>query len=260
MKKIIFLISLILWAWTSSAQWSEFNYFAIRLGITNQFLNPAPLSSNGLFINSYEGDRYLIPDTNKYLKYNGGFDIGVNFHFDWHNDMGGFVIGAEYYNFAVSNKFVSTSSDDYIIRTMRIHSVSFPVYVKFGYEIFNLQRYAFLGVRFNWNLQLDISEEASWNSELRTQSHTDEVMLQYNFVIMGGINFLFFNVEADFFPNTFLNKNYILDVGTETSPYYIKPFETYPNTYFVVSTSIYIPLSPWATTRSYFLNKLLKMF
>ncbi len=260
MKKHLLLILLVISSLHLFSQWGEFNYFVIRLGVTHQFLNPAPLSSNGLFINSYEGDRYLIPDTNKFLKYNGGFNVGLDFHFDWHNDMGGFIIGAEYYNFSVTNKFVSASSDDYILRTLTIHSVSFPIFVKFGYEIFNLQRYAFLGARFNWNLQLDISEEASWNSELRTQSHRDQIMHQYNYVIMGGINFLFFNVEADFFPQTFLNKNYQINVGTETNPYIIKPFASYPNTYFVISTSIYIPLSPWATTRSYFLNRLLKMF
>ncbi len=260
MKKALFIISFALLSIPLLAQWGEFNYFALRLGVTNQFLNPAPLSSNGMFINSYEGDRYLIPDTNKFLKYNGGFNVGLDFHFDWHNDMGGFIIGAEYYNFAVSNKFVSTSSNDYIIRTFRIHSISFPVYVKFGYEIFDLQRYAFLGARFNWNLQLDISEEASWNSELRTQSHTDKVMVQYNYVLMGGINFLFLNVEADFFPQTFINKKYTINVGTETSPYIIKPFESYPSSYFVITTSLYIPLSPWSTTRSYFLNRLLKSF
>ncbi len=260
MKKLVLIIIFFTSIGSTFAQWGEFNYFALRLGITNQFLNPAPLAANGMFINSYEGDRYLIPDTNQFLKYNSGFDIGLDFHFDWHNDMGGFIIGAEYYNFAVSNKFVSQSSKDYIIRTMRIHCISFPIYMKFGYEIFNLQRYAFLGARFNWNLQLDISEEASWNSEIKTQTHNDKVMTQYNYLLMGGINFLFLNVEADFYPQTFLNKNYRINVGTQAAPYYIKPFAAYPDTYLVITTSLYIPLSPWATTRSYFLNKLAKMF
>ncbi len=262
MKRLYLIPFLIFITLQTQAQWSEFNYFVFKAGITNQFLNPSPSSGSGLFINTFGGDKELIPEKNKFLKYNQGFNIGMDFHFDWHNDMGGFIIGAEFHNFSVSNKFITERPDYYIIRTMTVYSASFPAMVKFGYEIFNLQRYAFVGVRMNWNFRMDLSEVASWNSvpRIKTYTQADNIYQPFSAVIVGGINFLFFNIEADLFPRSFLNKNYTINVGTDTAPFIIRPFETYPDYNFVINTTIYIPITPWTTTRSYFLNRLARMF
>ncbi len=259
MKRLVFTYILLLIVTKAFPQW-EFNYFVVKAGITNQFVNPEPSSVNGLYLNTYEGNLSLIPDTSFNLQYNHGYNFGLDFHFDWQNDMGGFIIGAEYMEYAFTNRFVTPGYDYYLLRTFRMHSVSFPVFIKFGYEIFNLQRYAFAGVRFNWNFAMTISEEVSWTAVIKRQSAPDEFFNRYNYVLMGGINFLFFNIEVDYLPGSFLNKNYQINAGTAEDPYYIKPFEGYPDSWIWINSTIYIPLSPWSSTRSYFLNNLLKLF
>ena len=260
MKKLAFLIIILIsFVTISQAQW-EYNYFVIRAGLTNQFINPQPKESNGLYLNTLEGDYRLIPDTSVFFKYNLGFNVGLDFHFDLRNDMGGFIIGAGYMNYVFSNKFITPDKDYYLIRTMTMHSISFPIFIKFGYHIFQYQQYFFIGARVNWNFALDISEEVNWSSTIKTHTYYKGYFVPYNPVVMAGFNFLFFNIEADFMPESFLNKDLSINVGTAGDPYYIKPFANYPDQLFFITTSIYIPLSPWSSTRSYFLSKWLKLF
>jgi hypothetical protein len=259
MKKLLFIYILLCLTFAANAQW-EFNYFVVRAGLTNQFLNPAPSESNGLYLNTLDGPLALTPDTSLFFRYNTGYNLGMDFHFDLKNDMGGFIIGMEYMDVSFTNKFVTSNYDYYLIRTYTLRSVSFPIFVKFGYEIFNLQRYAFAGIRLNWNFAMDISEEVNWTSVVHTQTVTQDYFNRYSYILMGGINFLFFNIEVDFMPQTFLNKDFTLNVGNSQQPYYIKPFANYPERLIWFNTSLYIPLSPWSSTRSYFLSKLLKLF
>ncbi len=260
MKKIIFLTYL-LFIFVSNAfgQW-EYDYFVIRAGFTNQFLNPAPQASDGLYIKTLEGNYRLEPDTALFFRYNLGYDAGLDFHFDLTNDMGGFIIGAEYMNYSFTNKFITPTKDYYLIRTFTMHSVSFPVFIKFGYHIFEYQRYAFVGVRMNWNFAMDITEEVTWTAQIKTKTITKGYFKPSNPIIIAGINFLFFNIEADFMPQTFLDKDYSINVGTAGDPYYIKPFAKYPDQLFFVTTTFYIPLSPWTSKRSYFMSQWFKLF
>ncbi len=260
MKKILLTYIVLLGLLTTaSAQW-EYNYFVIRLGLTNQFFNPAPKDVQGLYLNTFEGELALVPDTGVFFRYNTGYAAGLDFHFDWKNDMGGFIVGAEYMDYTFTNKFVTPGFDYFLIRSFTVRSVSFPAFVKFGYKIFNLQQYAFIGARFNWNFAMDISEEVSWSANIRTQTVSQGYLKRYNYIVMAGFNFLFFNFEVDFMPETFLNKDYSVNVGDEANPYYIKPFASYPDKLIWFTTSLYIPLSPWSSTRSYFMNKFVKMF
>ncbi len=259
MKKFYIIIFIIFANFSAYSQW-EFNYFVLKIGMNHHLLSAQPENSEAMFLHTVEGDFQLHPDSAFFPDYVPGIQAGLNFHFDFTNDKGGIIIGAEYLNAGISSKYSTDNKKYSIIQTHRINSVSVPLLVKFGNEIFNQQRYFTAGIRFNFNFGLNTIEQASWTDIKRTTYDDQLVFVNNNLVFVAGFNFLLFNMEFNFFPQTFLDKQYSTNLGSNTDKFIIQPYKYQPDNLMFIQTSLYIPLSSWTTSKSYFFHNLMLMF
>lgn len=258
MKKIISLQIFILVFYSFAfSQW-EFNYFAIKGGAIHNFYSLKPAPTETFYLKTPDGYWKLKPDTNFYSDYVLGGNIQLDFHIDMPNDKLGFIFGLSLQNKGYQTKFLTTNNEYFLYQTYRITSVSFPAYIKFGKEIFDLQHYGFIGARFDINLGLLITDKASYSAVPKTLLVAESYFTNNNLAIVAGYNFFIFNFELDFYLSNFMNPNYEINIGTNKDPYIIKPFENYPKFTYFFTTSINIPLSPWTKTRIYFLRYLFR--
>ncbi len=259
MKKILITIIFIFANLLAFSQW-EFNYFVLKVGLNHHLLSSQPTNSQAFFLHTVEGDYQLFPDTSFFPDYVPGIQAGLNFHFDFTNDKGGIIIGAEYMNAGISARYSTVDEKYSLIQTHRINAISVPLLVKFGNEIFNQQRYFTAGIRFNFNFGLHTIETVSW-TDIKKTDYVDELLfVNNNLIFVAGFNFLFFNMEFDFFPQTFLDKEYSTNIGSANDKLVIQPYKYQPDNLMFVQTNLYIPLSSWTTSKSYFFRNLMLMF
>jgi len=254
MKKIILTIIFASILSGAFAQW-EFRYFVLKVGATHQMMSPSPKAINNLFLNTQYGEMRLTPDTTFFVDYVPGFNVALHFHFDFSNDKGGIVIGAEYQNFGISSKYKSVYGDYSLIQTHRLNSIGIPIYLKFGNEIFNRQNYFFAGLKYNFNLAVRTTDVVNWSIEHKSKWLNDNEFVSNNLTFFVGFNYMIFNVQLDFMPTTFLNKEYTLNLNGS-----VKPYSTQPDKLFFLETSITVPLSKWTTSKSYFINRMVRKF
>ncbi|MBN2662501.1 MAG: hypothetical protein JXR68_02525 [Bacteroidales bacterium] len=257
MKRILTIIFLIVVSLNVFAQW-EFNYFVLKVGANHHMFSPQPKGTSTMYVNTPDGEYRLEPDSTFISDYVPGFQVGLNFHFDFSNDMGGIIIGAEFQNKGISAKYLTISKEYNLLQTHRVNSISVPFFVKLGKEIFDQQRYIFGGVRFNVNFGLLTIDKVNWITEPRMSYSKDKFFVNNNINFALGVNFLIFNVEFNFYPDTFLDKLYSQNVGTENDPFWVKTFENQPDKLMFLQTSIYIPISSWTTSKSYFMHKIFR--
>ncbi len=254
MKKITLLIIFTTIISTTFAQW-EFRYFVLKAGAVHQIMSPQPDTLNNLFLNTADGQMRLTPDTAFFVDYVPGFHADLHFHFDFSNDKGGIVLGAEYQNTGISAKYRTVYGDYTLIQTHRINSVGIPVFLKFGNEIFNKQKYFFAGLKYNFNFAVQVTDKVNWSITPRSKWLTDNEFVSNNLTFFIGFNYMVLNIQLDFMPTTFLNKEYPLTLnGT------VKPYSTQPDKIFFLKTSINVPLSKWTTSKSYFINRMVRKF
>lgn len=259
MKRILFLIVFVALSINIFAQW-EFNYFVFKAGVNHHMFSNQPSGRSHLYINTPDGEFQLIPDSSFTADYVPGIQAGLNFHFDFSNDMGGIIIGAEYQNKGISAKYKTVNYDYDLLQTHRINSVSVPFFIKLGKEIFNQQRYLFAGVRFNLNFGLYTIEKVNWLADPIINYNNEKFFVNNNISFSLGANFLIFNVEFNFYPDTFLDKLYTQNVGTDNDPYQVKIYANQPDKLMFLQTSIYVPISSWTTSKSYFMHKIFRKF
>ena len=89
-----------------------------------------------------------------------------------------------------------------------------------------------------------------------TQIH--EIFVNNNISFALGVNFLVFNIEFNYYPDTFLDKLYSKNIGTPNDKYWVKPYANQPDKLMFLQTSIYIPISSWTTSKSYFMHKIFR--
>ena len=239
------------------SQW-EFNYFVFKAGMNHHMFSPQPKGTSTMYISTPDGEYRLEPDSLFVSDYVPGIQAGLNFHFDFSNDMGGIIIGAEYQNKGISSKFNTINRDYNLLQTHRINSISVPFFIKLGKEIFNQQRYIFGGVRFNLNFGLHTFEKVNWMTESKISYNNERYFVNNNISFSLGVNYNIFNIEFNFYPDTFLDKLYSQNVGTENDEYWVKPFEGQPDNLMFLQTSFYIPISPWTTSKFYFIHKIFR--
>ncbi len=259
MKKILYIIIIIFSFTNVYPQW-EFQYFVIKLGMNHHAFSPQPDTDNYLFLKTFNGEMKLYPDSIFFPDYMPGFNIGFDFHFDFTNDMGGIIIGAHYNTYGISEKYTTIDHNYYLIRKHRIHSVSFPLYVKFGKEIFDQQRYFTAGLKYNMNFAMQTCENVNWLDKPACTWADKNMFTNNNILLFLGFNYMIFNIELDFMPKNFLNPAYSVNVGTQKDKFIVFPYKGQPQKLFFLHTNITIPLSPWITTKSYFFNRLFRIF
>ncbi len=256
MKKIIYFFIVFI-PTILNAQW-EFNYFVLKAGANHHLLSPQPEPNNSFFLNTLEGEQRLIPDSAFIPDYVPGFQVGFDFHFDFQNDKAGIVVGAQYLNQGISAKYTSLNNQYHLLQTHRINSLSIPAFVKLGREIFDQQFYIFLGARFNVNFGLQTVEKVDWIAQTKSNYSTEDFFVSNNIGYLIGINFLVFNFEFNFYPQTFLNKEYTYNVGSSNDKFMACPYSTQPDNLMFLQTSLYVPISKWTTSKSYFINNIVR--
>lgn len=260
MKKIILSLIIISNTLVSFSQW-EFNYFVVKLGANHHAFSKQPLATNTLFLNTPEGSYRLLADSVFFPDYVIGFQGGFDFHFDFANDMGGIIIGAEYINMGVSSKYSTINNKAFnLIQTHRINSISIPLLIKFGNEIFDQQKYFFAGARFNINFGLYTTDVVDYVAIEKTSYQKDLLFENNSIGFCAGFNILVFNFELCYYPNTFLDKEYTVNLGTPNDNFIVKIFENQPDNLLYLKTSLYVPISSWTTSKSFFMHNFIRLF
>ena len=255
MKKLA-LISTIIIAICATAKaqvrW-EFNYFALEIGMHHNFAG-APDTLKNLVVKTDAGSIPVYPIKN--VEYTPGYTLGLQFHHDFNNDKMGIVIGANYSSFAASARYSSADKTVELKETNRITCICFPVFFKFGHQIYNNQGYFYVGSQFNLNIDLTTIQKLKDNPDKVKHKQDKDSYNAYSTPIFVGFNYKLFNMRFSVMPQHFLNKDYALSIGHSYNTQTITPNAAQPNTLFYISTSFVIPISQWTTNRSYLLSKI----
>jgi len=258
MKKYILFTIFLTISSITFAQW-EFQYFDLKVGLNHHAFSPQPDTLNNLYLKTPDGQMRMFP-TEKFFDYVPGINAGLHFHLDFQNDNGGFIIGAEYFNYGTSSKYENFNKFYTLTSTKRIHGIGIPMYVKFGNEIFDKQQYFFAGLQYNINVTLQTFERVNWIVDYRSTWVKNTEFTKNNTIIFIGFNYLIVNIELDFMTKNFLNAAYSVNKGTTEKPYIIAPYTVQTKNLFYLKTSVNIPLSEWTTRKNYWLHKTMKRF
>ncbi len=254
MKRIVLIALLSFLISSVSAQW-EYTYFAIKTGFTTTYTTPQQTTAPYI-MSVNESGNYVKLFSAKELKlapeYNLNFRPFVSFllNYDFTNDRGGLLGGINYTSFTLSQNFYEEKNPSpQLTRNITVHSVGLPLLLKLGKGIFDMQRYFFVGAQLNLNQAITIKEMVPWSNQAYSRTVTSNQFQSQNLQFIIGFNYLVFNIELDYQPNNFLNKNY---VDANNVPIYSQQKDDI--IYF--KTSMTFPFTPWLSTKSYWLYKL----
>lgn len=260
MKKATLLSLFLLVSMTTLfAQFGEFQYFVIRAGANHNYIYFQPDKSTDRFMKTPYGEMPMVADNEVnnapiYQSYGPGFVFDLYFHFDFKSDKSGIVLGAEYGSNQVAAQYFSQNMDYSMVEQFRVHSVSVPLFIKFSDEIFDRQKYGFIGVKYHHHLKLKHKQTVQWDEisskEFVTWEDTD-MLADYNLEFFAGFNYSIFNFEVSYMPQPFLNKDYVVN---ET----YTPLADQKGNIISLKTCISIPLNEWTSTQNWVLQKLFR--
>ncbi|MBO4244574.1 MAG: outer membrane beta-barrel protein [Bacteroidales bacterium] len=255
MKKLTIVLILLISTYaisTAQVRW-EFNYFALEIGMNHTFAG-APDSLQNFVVSTDNGKVPVYPVKN--VEYAPGFNLGLQFHHDFNNDKSGIVFGVTYSSYAAASRYSSADKSLELKQINRVTCVGFPVYLKFGHQIYNNQGYFYFGAQFNLNLGMTTSEKLKNNSTKVKHKQDKETYNAFSTPIFAGFNYKLFNMRFSVMPQHFLNKDYQISVGNIDNTQTVTPYGAQPKVLFYISTGFLIPLSQWTTNRSYLLSKI----
>ncbi len=199
---------------TSQAQW-EYSYFSLRTGANLSYITPQQTTAPYLLMKNQEGNYQKLFAAKELglepiYNFRARPFIELQFNYDFVNDKGGIVSGLNYNSFTLSQNFyLKNNSTPQFTRDITIHSIGIPLYVKFGKGIFDLQRYFFGGVQLNLNKQITVKQSTAWSDQVYIENYTSDHFINRNIQFIFGFNYMIFNVEIDYQPVNFLNKDYV---------------------------------------------------
>lgn len=260
-KKTFLLFLLVFFAgYTFMSAQSEYRFISVRLGLNHNAFSPKPEAAPYHFGNtpiSNIGDLKLeVAD--RYIDYNVGFLADIYYHFDFQNDKVGIVAGAEFANNSVSTKYVSPLHDYEVVDRFKMYSVGVPLMVKVGENIYRDQFYFFAGGQFNYNLKMVEVQRPSWTDHVAERELQSDEMATYNYSFFIGVNYLVFNLQLDFMPNTLFNTDFQQAEAVNPNEKLLI-YENQPKFLMAVKTSIHIPLSEWLVIKSWEAEKIRRM-
>ncbi len=255
MRKIIYFIILFILLNninSYSQKWGEYQYFVLRVGMTHNLLSGTPGTFDNKFLKTPKGEIQLKPVSS--IGYIPAWHIDLYFHYDFSSDKAGIIFGIEYNNGGVSTEYETISNNYTLVEKFRANKIAVPLLLKFGREIFDDQRYIFVGVQYNLNLMLSKTEKVSWiNDPLKSKGNIEELRRD-NLSFIIGFNYMIFNIQLEYMPQNFLNKDY--EITFDNINY--KPFENINQNLFFIKTSFTLPLSDWAGTKNYKVRRFIR--
>jgi len=269
MKKTTLLILIFVFtnAGIAFSQW-EYQYFVLKLGVNHNFSSTKSSEVANKYLLTPAGHMKLKPSSSS-TNYVPGFTAGMNFHYDFQSDNAGIIFGAEFNRIGYKSKF-ETVDETNVVRskftlteTYQMSTISFPVLLKLGREMFDKQRYFFIGGQFNLNRKMQTIQQVDWKTEKGVVKALPDEILKNNIVLIAGFNYLVFNVQVEYMTKNFMNPAYIYfyDVNNTENPkddIQYTPYSTLPKHLVFVRTSLNIPLSAWTTKKNYTVYKIWK--
>ena len=246
-KTVIVSLFVMFTALNVYSQYGEYKYFSFKAGITHSLFNSQPEMNVNKFAITPIGSMQLIPDST-YFSYVPGYFASLVFNYDLQNDNTGFMVGASFENFGLASKYHMAVGDRWVSDTYNVNRLSFPVLFKIGRKIYKEQKYFFIGASYDMNLSLYKTESSSWNSIIKKVKLDKSMLVNNNYSIIGGFNFMFFNFQANYVLGSYLNKNYEVSLPNKQTT---RPFTTYPRGLFLFQTSINVPINSWTTRKVY---------
>lgn len=227
----------------------EFDYFVLELGFGNSFNGAPSARCDYKYYNSPDGPVHL--EQVEALGYTPGFNIALQFHHDFSNDMMGVVTGVALHSWGNTYKYQTDNKSVKLTECDRVMAVGIPLYIKLGDEIYNRQSYFYFGTQFDFNLSLTTSQKVG-SKKLRTKDYND-ALNKMTIPIIIGANFTILNFRVGVTPMSIFKKNNEITVGGVQT---VKPYKDMNNMTFFANFAFTIPLSQWTVKRSYFLSRI----
>ena len=243
---VSFLISLHVFS-----QKSEYQYFSLRLGYNQGFSSQPGFNANK-YLNTPNGEMQLTP-VDSYLGYTPGFVADIFYHYDLPTDNAGVMVGLEYNNYGVSSKYQTVNGVYSMVETHRINAIGIPLAFKIGPKFYDNQRYGYLGAQFNYNISMKANQKASWLETASSAKLTSDEFSKTAMVFFVGFNWMVLNIQFDYIPGTFFNKDYVDPESTN-----ILPYSTQADNMFFLKISFHTPTNDWLGSKNYKLRRFLR--
>lgn len=262
MKKIAFLIIILTTTLYSYSQTSvnkgaksEYRFFGIKAGVTHNFSFPL-IENDYVLLKTPKGDMLksfnIVPFT-----YTPGANFSIIYNFDFKNDQAGVVFGAEFSNFGFSNSYRSLELNYVVTEAMRVTTLSIPVYLKFGDNIYKNQLYGTFGLQYNMYLSTKVIQNANWNEMNYIGTVDKQASRTSSFSLIAGFNYNVYFLNLQFLTPNFIAKDYstITEEGT------VRPYQhiNFTNSLYL-TTGVNIPLTRWLTARNWTAEQIRRFF
>lgn len=214
MKHYILVIIAVFFAYINmDAQNNEYRYLAIRLGFSNAF-SGQPGTNPEKFIYGAGAEGTALPQMHvspaaSFMGYVPGVKASILYHIDFTGDVAGMFTGIDYNFTGISSKYETATRGLNIVEIHRIHMVGVPLAFKYGPDIWDTQRYVYLGGQFNYIASMYTNEKASWGENKGRKLEADEYQ-KTTFSIFAGVNWKILNLQFDYYPKSVFNTGYKL--------------------------------------------------
>ena len=192
-----------------------------------------------------------------FMGYTPGFKGSFLYHFDFTGDMAGIFTGLDYNYTGISSKYKTISGVYNVRETHRMHMVGVPIAFKYGPDIWDTQRYVFVGAQINYIVSMNTAETVSWSSETGGSKLEGQEYKKTNFSLFFGVNWKVANVQFDFYPTSIFNDKFLV-VDPVTKSEYAK-YEGQVKQFFKITASINVPYG-WLSEQNFWWRRKLRKF
>ncbi len=265
---IIAIVTILFMSLSMQAQKNEYRYLAIRLGFSNAFSGQPELNTQKyIYAEALEGasiPQMSVQPVKSFTGYVPGVKASILYHFDFTGDFAGIFTGLDYNFTGVSSKYETLTRGFNIVETHRMHMVGIPLAVKYGPDIWDTQRYVYIGGQINYIASMYTNEKASWG-ENKGRKLEDTEYNKTTFSLFAGFNWKIINVQFDFYPKSIFNENYELKTtykfpnpkkGDENKTLTLYPNKGQVSSFFKLTVSVNVPYG-WLSEKSFKIRRML---
>jgi hypothetical protein len=248
-KALLFLIAGLVVSVQSYSQKNEYRYPAIKFGLTHG-ISPTPVFNANKYLNTPAGEMQLDPVSSAYVP---GFVFDFLYHFDFETtDNAGIYTGIEYNYGGIGAKYnTKYALDDYSMKeTFRYHMVGIPLAIQYGPKFVDSQGYIFAGAQINMVLAMSSVQKVNWSGTPSSKPLPSGAFNRTAFNLFIGVNYSAFNIQLDYYPNSFFNTKFVSEAG-------YKPYLGQVEHSFDIKTTVNVPYG-WLSRTSFFWRKILR--
>ena len=245
--KYFFILFSFLLSIHAFSQKNEYQYFSLRFGYSQGF-STQPGYNENKYLKTPDGEMQLKP-VDSYLGYTPGFVANLFYHFDFPTDNAGIMAGVEYNNYGVASKYETVNGKYSVVERNKINAIGIPLAFKIGPKFYDKQTYGYLGAQFNYHLSMNVNQKVSWLQTSSSAKLTPDEFAKTATVFFVGFNWMVLNIQFDYIPGTFFNKEYIMP---ETN---ITPYSAQTDNMFFLKVSFHTPTNDWLPSKSFKLKR-----